>query len=421
MSAVEAIFRESELLRFITAGSVDDCKITLIGRLLHDCKSIFEDQLLAVERTTRRRGIEGVDLSLLTDGLIAEREQGLTIDVAYRYFATPRRKFILADAPGHEQYTRNMVTAASKAELAIILIDARKGVLTQTRRHSYVARLMGVRQLVVAVNKMDLVGYSEEVFDSIRADFEAFAKDSGLPAVTYIPMSALYGDMVVERGAHLDWYRGQSLLRVLETAPVFDDLVEREFRFPVQGVTRPHNYEHHDFRGYTGRIESGEIRVGDEVTALPSGFSSRIRKIHTYDGDLQHAGAHESVTLLLENHIDISRGDAIVKGAPKVAREFDASLCWLDTAPLQTGRKYVIKHTTRVAKAIVQRLHHRLDINTLRHDESAVALNLNEIGCVAIKAQNPLIFDAYEDNRATGAFILMDETSNHTVAAGMIL
>jgi sulfate adenylyltransferase subunit 1 len=421
VSAIDSIFQESELLRFITAGSVDDGKSTLIGRLLHDSKSIFEDQLLAVERTTRRRGIEGIDLSLLTDGLIAEREQGITIDVAYRYFATPRRKFILADAPGHEQYTRNMVTAASKAELAIILIDARKGVLTQTRRHSYIAKLMGVRHLVVAVNKMDLVGYSKEVFDRIHADFAAFARAVGLSNVTYIPLSALHGDMVVERGDRLNWYHGARLLRVLETAPVLDDLCERGFRFPVQGVSRSHNSEHHDFRGYTGRIESGEIMVGDEVTVLPSGLSSRVKKIHAYDGDLQHAYAHQSVTLLLENQIDVSRGDTIVKGAPRVAKDFDASLCWLDTAALQTGRKYVIKHTTRVAKAIVQRVVHALDINALRHDESAGTLKLNEIGRVAIKVQNPLVFDSYQDNRATGAFILMDETSNQTVAAGMIL
>lgn len=421
MSVVEALFQESQLLRFITAGSVDDGKSTLIGRLLHDSKSIFEDQLLAAGRTTRRRGIEGIDLSLLTDGLIAEREQGITIDVAYRYFATPKRKFILADSPGHEQYTRNMVTAASKAELAIILIDARKGVLTQTRRHSYIAKLMGVRHIVVAINKMDLVGYSEEVFARIKTDFATFAQDAGLRDVITIPISALYGDMVVERGDKLDWYRGEPLLIALETAAVDDDLAEREFRFPVQGVTRPHNSEHQDFRGYMGRVESGEIKVGDEVTVLPSGFSSRIKKIHTYDGDLPRARAHQSVTLLLENQLDISRGDAIVRGAPKVAKEFDASVCWLDTAPLQTGRKYVFKQTTKAAKAIVQRVHHALDINTLSRDESASTLNLNEIGRVAIKVQNPLVFDAYEDNRATGAFILMDEASNHTVAAGMIL
>ena len=421
MSAIESIFRESELLRFITAGSVDDGKSTLIGRLLHDSKSIFEDQLSAVERTTRRRGIDGIDLSLLTDGLIAEREQGITIDVAYRYFATPKRKFILADSPGHEQYTRNMVTAASKAGLAVILIDARKGVLTQTRRHSYIAKMMGVRHLIVAINKMDLVGYSKEVFDAIRADFESFAKAVDLRHVLYIPISALHGDMVVERGDQLTWYRGESLLHVLETAPVMDDLCQREFRFPVQGVSRSANSGHHDFRGYMGRIESGEISVGDKVTVLPSGLSSRVKRIHTYDGDLEHAFAHQSVTLLLEDQIDISRGDAIVKGTPAVAKEFAANLCWLGIEPLQTGGKYFIKHTTRNARALVTRVQFSLDINTLAHDERAGTLKLNEIGRVSLKVQNPLVFDAYEDNRATGAFILMDEANNNTVGAGMIL
>jgi sulfate adenylyltransferase subunit 1 len=420
VSAIESIFRESELLRFITAGSVDDGKSTLIGRLLHDSKSIFEDQLSAVERTTRRRGIDGVDLSLLTDGLIAEREQGITIDVAYRYFAIPKRKFILADAPGHEQYTRNMVTAASKVELAIILIDARKGVLTQTRRHSYVAKMMGVRHVVVAVNKMDLVEYSEHVFQRISDDYETFAQAIGLCGVVYIPISALHGDMVVERGERLRWYRGDRLLHVLETAPVMHDLVERQFRFPVQGVSRTANSREHDFRGYMGRIESGDINVGDEVTILPSGLSSCVKRIHTYDGDLEHAFAHQSVTLLLEDQIDISRGDAIVKGAPRIAKQFDADVCWLGTEPLYTGRRYLIKHTTRTAKAIVVRVDFALDINTLAQKERATTLKLNEIGRVAIKAQTPLVFDAYEDNRATGAFILMDEASNDTVAAGMI-
>jgi sulfate adenylyltransferase subunit 1 len=420
MSAIESVFRESELLRFITAGSVDDGKSTLIGRLLHDSKSIFEDQLSAVERTTRRRGIDGIDLSLLTDGLIAEREQGITIDVAYRYFATPKRKFILADAPGHEQYTRNMVTAASKAKLAIILIDARKGVLTQTRRHSYIAKIMGVRHLVVAVNKMDLVDYSSDVFERIRADFEGFAHAIGFHDVVYIPISALHGDMVVERGERLRWYHGVPLLQVLETATVMDDLYAREFRFPVQGVSRASASREHDFRGYMGRIESGAVSVGDEVTVLPSGLSSRVKRIHTYDGDLSHAFAHQSVTLLLEDHIDISRGDAIVKGAPRVAKEFQADMCWLGSEPLQTGRRYLMKHTTRVAKAIVPRVHFSLDMNTLAEHEGVAMLTLNDIGRVSIKAQSPIVFDPYEENRATGAFILMDEASNHTVAAGMI-
>src|SRR5688500_4781152 len=340
MSAIENIsFDHSELLRFITAGSVDDGKSTLIGRLLHDSKSIFEDQLSAITHTSRRRGLEAVDLSLLTDGLQAEREQGITIDVAYRYFATPKRKFIIADTPGHEQYTRNMVTGASTANLAIILIDARKGVLTQSRRHAYLASLVGIPHLVVAINKMDLVDYSQPVFEKICQDFAVFAEKLNLHNITYIPMSALNGDMVVERGDHLGWYQGSTLMDLLETVSIEDDINREDFRFPVQWVCRPQTKELHDFRGYMGRIESGCVRVRDSVTLHPSGLASRINEILMYEGPINEAFAPQSVTLTIEDHLDISRGDMLVKSGdtPRVTKAFDAMLCWLSEQPLDPG------------------------------------------------------------------------------------
>ena len=422
MTGIKKIsFEHTELLRFITAGSVDDGKSTLIGRLLHDSKSIFEDQLSAITHTSHKRGMKDVDLSLLTDGLQAEREQGITIDVAYRYFATPKRKFIIADTPGHEQYTRNMVTGASTANLAIILIDARKGVLTQSRRHAYLASLMGIPHLIVAINKMDLVDYSYEVLERIQQDFAAFADRLGLNNITYIPMSALNGDMVVERGDKLPWYEGVTLMNLLENISIEHDINLEDFRFPVQLVCRPQTEELHDFRGYMGRIESGYIHVGDAITVLPSGLTSRVKEIVTYDGFLTHAVAPQSVTLTIEDHLDISRGDMLVKTErlPRVTKEFKAILCWLSEQALDPKRKYLIKHSTRVVKALVKQIDYRVDVNTLNH-ETVDTLKMNDIGQVKLNVQQALVCDDYQSNHATGSFIVIDEASNNTVAAGMI-
>ncbi|MEK6596376.1 MAG: sulfate adenylyltransferase subunit CysN [Pseudomonadota bacterium] len=422
MSAIEKIsFDQTGLLRFITAGSVDDGKSTLIGRLLHDSKSIFEDQLTSITNTTRKRGMQGVDLSLLTDGLQAEREQGITIDVAYRYFATPKRKFIIADTPGHEQYTRNMVTGASTANLAIILIDARKGVLTQSRRHAYLASLVGIPHLVVAVNKMDLVDYSQPVFEKICQDFAAFAEKLNLRNIEYIPMSALNGDMVVERGDQLNWYQGSTLIDLLENVSIEDDINHEDFRFPVQWVCRPQTKELHDFRGYMGRIESGSIHVGDNITVLPSGLTSRIKEIVLYEGPINEAIAPQSVTLTIEDHLDISRGDVLVKTGetPRVTKAFDAMLCWLSEQPLDPNRKYLIKQSTRMVKAVISRIDYRVDVNTMAH-EATNTLKMNDIAHVGLKVQQPLVCDDYARNRSTGCFIVIDESSNNTVAAGMI-
>jgi sulfate adenylyltransferase subunit 1 len=429
----------TQLLRFITAGSVDDGKSTLIGRLLHDSKSIFEDQFSAIARTSEKRGMAAVDLSLLTDGLQAEREQGITIDVAYRYFATPKRKFIIGDTPGHEQYTRNMVTAASTANLAIILVDARKGVLTQTRRHSYLASLLGVPHIVLAVNKMDMVDYSKTRFEEIVGEYKRFAAQLNLHDVHCIPLSALDGDMVVERGDNLDWYIGPPLLELLETIAIDHDVNTSDFRFPVQWVCRVHGSdfgsditrhglvsaetvdEANGFRGFMGRIEAGEISVGEEITVLPSGRTSKVKEIVTYDGKLQTAYAPQSVTLTLEDEIDISRGDMFVRGAtsPKVEKEFGAMLCWLSETPLDKNRKYLVKHTTRTAKCSFSGIGYRVDVNTLEQ-HATEKLSMNDIAHVAIKMQQPLVFDSYAIDRATGSFIVIDEATNNTVAAGMI-
>ena len=422
MSAIEKIsFDQTGLLRFITAGSVDDGKSTLIGRLLHDSKSIFEDQLTSITNTTRKRGMQGVDLSLLTDGLQAEREQGITIDVAYRYFATPKRKFIIADTPGHEQYTRNMVTGASTANLAIILIDARKGVLTQSRRHAYLASLVGIPHLVVAVNKMDLMDYSQSVFEKICQDFAVFAEKLNLRNIEYIPMSALNGDMVVERGDRLNWYQGSTLIDLLENVSIEDDINHEDFRFPVQWVCRPQTKELHDFRGYMGRIESGSIHVGDNITVLPSGLTSHIKEIVLYEGLIDEAIAPQSVTLTIEDHLDISRGDVLVKTGetPRVTKAFDAMLCWLSEQPLDPNRKYLIKQSTRMVKAVISRIDYRVDVNTMAH-EATNTLKMNDIAHVGLKVQQPLVCDDYARNRSTGCFIVIDESSNNTVAAGMI-
>ncbi|SFU40313.1 sulfate adenylyltransferase subunit 1 [Nitrosomonas eutropha] len=422
MSVVENIEPDhAELLRFISAGSVDDGKSTLIGRLLHDSKSIFEDQLNAVTKTSNKRGMEKIDLSLFTDGLQAEREQGITIDVAYRYFNTPKRKFIIADTPGHEQYTRNMVTGASTANLAIVLIDARKGVLTQSRRHAYLASLVGIPHLVVAINKMDLVGYSQEIFKQICAEFSVFLQGLGFRSIEYIPMSALLGDMVVERGDNLDWYSGKPLLDYLESINIEHDINTLDFRFPVQWVCRPQTEEMRDFRGYTGRIESGTIHVGDTVTVLPSGLTSRIKEILLYNDSFETAFAPQSITLTIEDHLDISRGDMLINGGelPRITREFDAMLCWLSEQAFDPDRKYIIKHTTRIVKGLITRIDYRVDINTM-HQESVNILTMNDIARIGMKVQQPLVIDAYAQNRGTGCFILIDEVSNNTVAAGMI-
>ncbi len=411
-----------QLLRFITAGSVDDGKSTLIGRLLHDSKSIFEDQFSAISRTSEKRGMAAVDFSLLTDGLQAEREQGITIDVAYRYFATPKRKFIIADTPGHEQYTRNMVTAASTANLAVILVDARKGVLTQTRRHTYLASLVGIPHIVLAVNKMDMVDYSEARYNEICGEYLEFAAQLGLYNITCIPLSALVGDMLVERGDNLGWYQGTTLMDLLENITIDYDVNTTDFRYPVQWVCRPQTEEYHDFRGYMGRIEAGEVSVGDEITVLPGGRTSRVKEIVTYDGNLQSAYAPQSIAITLEDEIDISRGDMFVKSdtMPIVAKEFEAMLCWLSESPLGMNRKYIVKHTTRMVKCVFARLDYRVDVNTLAQHETA-SLNMNDIARVAMKVQSPLVFDPYQRDRASGSFIVIDEATNNTVAAGMIV
>jgi sulfate adenylyltransferase subunit 1 len=416
---------DNGLLRFLTCGSVDDGKSTLIGRLLYDSKTILADTLHAMQRSSEKRGLEVVDLSLLTDGLQAEREQGITIDVAYRYFTTGTRKYIIADAPGHEQYTRNMVTAASTADLAIILIDARKGVLAQTRRHSYIAHLLGIPHVVVAVNKMDLVDYSPEVFARIRTDYLAFAGKLGIENLRFMPMSALHGDMIVERGERLDWYEGPSLIELLETVPAVHSAHAEKFRFPVQYVCRPQdsaNPELHDYRGFMGRVESGELAIGDTVTVLPSGLETRVKDIRVLAESLPSAVAEQSVTLLLEDEIDISRGDMIVKSGelPTLSKQIDAMLCWLAEAPLDPRRKYLIRHTTRDSKAMLAGIDYRIDINTMEQQASE-RLVMNDIARVRFKLAQPIFADPYAESRGTGAFIVIDESSNNTIGAGMII
>ena len=401
---------------------MDDGKSTLIGRLLLDTKSILADALHAIESTSRRRGLDAVDLSLLTDGLQAEREQGITIDVAYRYFSTGTRKYIIADAPGHEQYTRNMVTAASTANLAIILVDARKGVLTQTRRHSYLAHLVGIPHLVVAVNKMDLVGWSEARFEEIRADYLAFAAKLGIEDVRFIPISALAGDGVVERGEHLGWYDGPTLLEILETAPAAHTERAERLRFPIQWVCRPQTVAHPDFRGYMGRVEAGSVAVGDEVLHLPSGRTTRVREVRLGDARLDAATTEQSVTLLLEDDLDVSRGDMLVHadGAPAATRKIDATLCWLSEAPLSIARRYLVRHTTRETRAQVAEIAYRVDLADLER-KPATGLAMNDIGRVSLRLAQPIFADPYAESRATGAFVVVDETTNDTVGAGMIV
>jgi len=412
-----------DLLRFSTAGSVDDGKSTLIGRLLYDSKGIFEDQLVAIERTSLRRGNAAVDLALLTDGLRAEREQGITIDVAYRYFATPRRKFIIADTPGHVQYTRNMVTGASTSDLAVVLIDARKGSLEQSRRHAFIASLLGIPHIVVAVNKMDLVDYSEEVFERISSEFAEWSGKLETHDITFIPISALHGDNVVERSTSMPWYQGPSLLYHLEHVHIASDRNLIDSRFPVQWIIRPQSAEHHDYRGYAGQIATGTFKPGDEVVVLPYGTKTHIKRVETLDGPLDEGVPPLSVSILLEDDIDISRGDMICRphNQPTVTSEVDAMVCWMHERPLDVGGRYAIKHTTRSGRAIVDDVLYRIDINSLHRDEGANSLGLNEIGRVQLRTSTPLFVDEYRKNRHTGSFILLDETTNETVGAGMVV
>jgi sulfate adenylyltransferase large subunit len=414
--------RTSELLRIATAGSVDDGKSTLIGRLLHDTKSIFEDQMEHVVQTSERRGDGYVNLALLTDGLRAEREQGITIDVAYRYFATPRRKFIVADTPGHEQYTRNMVTGASTADVSIVLVDARKGVSEQTRRHAYIASLLRIPHLVVCVNKMDLVNYDESVFYEILEQMTDWMARLQVPDITFIPISALNGDNVVDRSDRMQWYGAAPLLYHLEHVVIAPDRNLQDIRFPVQWVIRPMSDEHHDYRGYGGQIAGGVLSPGAEVVVLPNGRSTTIAAIDTFSGELESAFPTMSVALRLADEIDISRGDMIVspEDQPVASRELDAMLCWMSEQQLSPRSKYTIKHTTRSARAIVEQIEYKVDINTLEH-EPAGQLGLNEIGRVQLRCSTPLILDSYARNRSTGSFILIDESTNDTVAAGMVL
>jgi sulfate adenylyltransferase subunit 1 len=413
-----------EMLRFATAGSVDDGKSTLIGRLLYDTKTIFEDQLEAVERASIQMGSEYTNLALLTDGLRAEREQGITIDVAYRYFATPKRKFIIADTPGHTQYTRNMVTGASTADLAIVLLDARKGVLEQSKRHAFLASLLRIPHLVLAVNKMDLVDYDQVRFEAVKDEFRDFAAKLDIADLTFIPVSALHGDNVVERSSNMGWYEGPPLLHHLEEVHIASDRNHIDTRFPVQYVIRPQSDEFHDYRGYAGTVSGGVLRPGDDVVVLPSGFESTIKSIETLDGPIEEAFAPMAVTVRLDDEIDISRGDMIVRpnNRPSASQDVDAMICWMnERSTLTPHSKLIIKHTTRTTKAIVKELSYLLDINTLHRHEDATELGLNEIGRVQLRTQTPLFFDEYRRNRETGSFILIDEVTNVTVGAGMIL
>ena len=416
-------YAEMDLLRFTTAGSVDDGKSTLIGRLLYDSKNIFEDQIQAVEESSKKRGDDHINLALLTDGLKAEREQGITIDVAYRYFATPKRKFIIADTPGHIQYTRNMVTGASTANLAIILVDARKGIVEQTCRHAFIANLLRIQHVIVAINKMDLVDYDESVYESIVENFKSFSSRLGnFIDVTFIPISALKGDNVVERSTNMSWYSGSTLLYHLESVYIGSDRNHVQARFPVQWVIRPHSDEHHDFRGYAGRVAGGVFKPGDEVQVLPSGFTSEIESIHTADGPMDEVFAPFSCSLLLKEDIDVSRGDMIVKinNPPNRGQDIEAMLCWFSEKKMMIRGKYSLRHTTKEVKAIVNDLQYKININTLRKIEDDKEFEMNEIGRVSIRTSAPIYFDSYENNRTTGSFILVDDMTNETVAAGMI-
>ena len=416
-------YLDMELLRFTTAGSVDDGKSTLIGRLLYDSKSIFEDQLDQVKQTSERRGATEVDLALLTDGLKDEREQGITIDVAYRYFATPKRKFIIADTPGHIQYTRNMVTGASTANAALILIDARNGVVEQTCRHSIIASLLQIPHIIVCINKMDLVDYSEERYEEIKRDFEDFSSKLDVKDVRFIPISALKGDNVVNRSNDMQWYEGSTLLYTLENIHIGSDHNHIDCRFPVQTVIRPQTDEFHDYRGYAGRIAGGIFKSGDEVIVLPSGFTSKVKSIDTYDGQVDEAFAPMSVTITLEDDIDISRGDMIVRAnnQPEPMQDIEVMLCWLNNkGPIPRG-KYTVRHTSSDAKAMIKDIRYKLDINTLHRNEDDKSISANDICRATLRTTKPLLVDSYRKNRITGSLVLVDEGTNETVAAGMII
>lgn len=416
-------YLDMELLRFTTAGSVDDGKSTLIGRLLYDSKSIFADQLEQVRQSSLRKGLTETDLALLTDGLKDEREQGITIDVAYRYFATPKRKFIIADTPGHIQYTKNMVTGASTANLALILVDARHGVVEQTKRHSIIASLLQIPHLVVCVNKMDLVDHAQEAYEKIVADYEEFASKLDVKDVRFVPISALNGDNVVNRSKKMDWYEGATLMYMLEHIHIGSDHNHIDCRFPVQTVIRPKTDEFHDFRGYAGRIAGGIFKPGDDILVLPSGFTSKIKSIETLDGPLNEAFAPMSVTLTLEDDIDVSRGDMIARtnNQPKQLQDVDVMLCWLNSKGPKPRMKYTLKHTTSEVKAMIKEVRYKLDVNTLHRNEEDKNIEMNEICRVQLRTTKPLLADPYQKNRNTGSIILIDEATNETVAAGMII
>lgn len=415
-------YLDMDLLRFSTAGSVDDGKSTLIGRLLYDSKSIFEDQMAAIEQASIGRGEEQVNLALLTDGLRAEREQGITIDVAYRYFSTPKRKFIIADTPGHIQYTRNMVTGASTANLAIILVDARNGIVEQTCRHSFIASLLQIPHIVYCINKMDLVGYDENVFNKLKEDLEAFTSKLETKDIRFIPISALKGDNVVDRSENMNWYQGPTLMYLLENIHISGDHNHVDCRFPVQYVIRPQSEQYHDYRGYAGRVAGGVFKKGDDVTVLPSGFSSKIKSVDTLDGPLDEAFAPMSVTLTLEDDIDISRGDMIVRpnNSPEQSQDLEVMVCWLNAKKLQVNGKYTVKHTSRDVRCVVKEVRYKVDINTLHRDTENLEVGMNDIARIKLRTTAPLFFDRYSRNRTTGSLILIDEATNETVAAGMI-
>ncbi|MDG1719452.1 MAG: sulfate adenylyltransferase subunit CysN [Flavobacteriales bacterium] len=416
-------YLDMELLRFTTAESVDDGKSTLIGRLLYDSKAIFEDQMELLEETSKQRGEEGVNLALLTDGLRSEREQGITIDVAYRYFATPKRKFIIADTPGHIQYTRNMVTGASTANLALLLVDARHGVIEQTKRHAFIASLLQIPHIAVCVNKMDLVNYSKEAYDKIKKDFEDFATKLEIKDVRFIPISALNGDNVVDRSENMDWYDGSTLMHLLENIHIGSDHNHVDCRFPVQFVIRPQSKEYPDYRGYAGRIEGGVFKPGDAVSLLPSGFTSKIKAIDTFDGEVNQAFSPMSVCITLEDDIDISRGDMMVRenNKPTIEQDIDVMICWMNEKKMMIRGKYTIRHTSQTARCIIKEVKYKMDINTLHRIEEEKEIGLNDIGRISIRTTKPLFFDSYRRNRNTGSVILVDEATNETVAAGMII
>ena len=416
-------YLDMELLRFTTAGSVDDGKSTLIGRLLYDSKSIFEDQMEILKETSRQRGEKGINLALLTDGLRSEREQGITIDVAYRYFATPKRKFIIADTPGHIQYTRNMVTGASTANLALLLIDARHGVIEQTKRHAFIASLLQIPHVAVCVNKMDLVNHSKEVYDKIKKEFENFATKLEIKDIRFIPISALNGDNVVDRSKNMDWYDGSTLMHLLENIHIGSDQNHVDCRFPVQFVVRPQSKEYPDYRGYAGRIEGGVFKPGDNVTILPSGFTSKIKSIDTFDGLIEEAFSPMSVCMTLTDDIDVSRGDMLVRenNKPTVEQDVDVMICWMNEKKMIQRGKYTIRHTSQTARCIIKEVKYKMDINTLHRMEEEKEIGLNDIGRISIRTTKPLFFDSYRRNRNTGSIILIDEATNETVAAGMII